>query len=244
MPPNTPISNVVLCITLLKYQKRDGYCGHEGLSVVRTLNILSIGETMSLIRTLLTAFLLMPNSALADQESEIIKGVMTCKVTEQKVLGSDVPSNYDGSQTFAGFKVGDQLAFEYGYQYQPRMLYVDLSIRDKTRMSMYLGDDDTFKARPGSLTVRSSLPQTKVPNTGFIQMSGDSWIEVAENISAQHLVLDRYAESNWEGLFVEGAGVLDMKATVAAFDCRTGTDAVKEIIKAACIERFDEATCK
>ena len=187
---------------------------------------------MYLIRLLLLVFLLMPNSALADQESEIIKGVMTCKVTEQKVLGSDVPSNYDGSDKHGGFKVGDQLSFEYGYQYQPRMLYVDLSIRDKTRMSMYLRDDDTFKARPGSLTVRSSLPQTKVPNT------------VAENISAQHLVLDRYAESHCEGLFVEGAGVLDMKATVAAFDCRTGTDAVKEIIKAACIERFDEATCK
>ena len=199
---------------------------------------------MYLIRLLLTVFLLMPNSALADQESEIIKGVMTCKVTEQKVLGSDVPSNYDGSDKHGGFKVGDQLSFEYGYQYQPRMLYVDLSIRDKTRMSMYLRDDDTWKARPGSLTVRSSLPQTKVPNLGFIQMSGDSWIEASDNIMAQHLVLNRYAESNWEGLFVEGAGVQDMKATVAAFDCRTGTDALKEIIEAACIERFDEATCK
>ena len=69
-------------------------------------------------------------------------------------------------------------------------------------------------------------------------------IEVANNILSQHLVLNRYAESNWEGLFVEGAGVQDMKATVAAFDCRTGTDALKEIIKAACIERFDEGTCK
>jgi len=198
---------------------------------------------MYLIRLLLTVFLLMPNSALADQESEIIKGVMTCKVTEQKVLGSDVPSNYDGSQTFAGFKVGDQLTFEYGYQYQPRMLYVELSIRDKTRMSMSLDDDDTWKARLGSLTVRSSIPQTKVPNLGNIQIISD-WIEASDNIFAQHLVLNRYAESNWEGLFVEGAGVQDMKATVAAFDCGTGTDALKEIIKAACVEKFDEATCK
>ena len=198
---------------------------------------------MYLIRLLLIVFLLMPNSALADQESEIIKGVMTCKVTEQKVLGSDVPSNYDGSQTFAGFKVGDQLAFGYGYQYQPRMLYVDLSIRDKTRMSMYLRDDDIYDARRTALTVKSTTPQTKVGTLGFIQMN-DSWIEVANNILSQHLVLNRYAESNWEGLFVEGAGVQDMKATVAAFDCRTGTDALKEIIKAACIERFDEATCK
>jgi len=198
---------------------------------------------MYLIRLLLIVFLLMPNSALADQESEIIKGVMTCKVTEQKVLGSDVPSNYDGSQTFAGFKVGDQLAFEYGYQYQPRMLYMDLSIRDKTRMSMYLRDDDIYDARRTALTVKSTTPQTKVGTLGFIQMN-DSWIEVADNLLSQHLVLNRYTESNWEGLFIEGAGVQDMKATVAAFDCRTGTDALKEIIKAACIERFDEATCK
>jgi len=198
---------------------------------------------MYLIRLLLIVFLLMPNSALADQKRDIIKGVMTCKVTEQKVLGSDVPSNYDGSEKFGGFKVGDQLAFEYGYQYQPRMLYVDLSIRDKTRMSMYLRDDDIYDARRTALTVKSTTPQTKVGTLGFIQMN-DSWIEVASNILSQHLVLNRYAESNWEGLFVEGAGVQDMKATVAAFDCRTGTDALKEIIKAACIERFDEATCK
>jgi len=198
---------------------------------------------MYLIRLLLTVFLLMPNSALADQKGETIKDVMTCRVTEQKVLGSDVPSNYDGSEKFGGFKVGDQLAFEYGYQYQPRMLYVDLSIRDKTRMSMYLRDDDIYDARRTALTVKSTTPQTKVGTLGFIQMN-DSWIEVANNILSQHLVLNRYAESNWEGLFVEGAGVQDMKATVAAFDCRTGTDALKEIIKAACIERFDEATCK
>jgi hypothetical protein len=198
---------------------------------------------MYLIRLLLTVFLLMPNSALADQKRETIKDVMTCRVTEQKVLGSDVPSNYDGSEKFGGFKVGDQLAFEYGYQYQPRMLYVDLSIRDKTRMSMYLRDDDIYDARRTALTVKSTTPQTKVGTLGFIQMN-DSWIEVANNILSQHLVLNRYAESNWEGLFVEGAGVQDMKATVAAFDCRTGTDALKEIIKAACIERFDEATCK
>ena len=198
---------------------------------------------MYLIRLLLTVFLLMPNSALADQKRETIKDVMTCRVTEQKVLGSDVPSNYDGSEKFGGFKVGDQLAFEDGYQYQPRMLYVDLSIRDKTRMSMYLRDDDIYDARRTALTVKSTTPQTKVGTLGFIQMN-DSWIEVANNILSQHLVLNRYAESNWEGLFVEGAGVQDMKATVAAFDCRTGTDALKEIIKAACIERFDEATCK
>lgn len=198
---------------------------------------------MYLIRLLLTVFLLMSNNALADQKRETIEDVMTCKVTEQKVLGSDVPSNYDGSEKFGGFKVGDQLAFEYGYQYQPRMLYVDLSIRDKTRMSMYLRDDDIYDARRTALTVKSSTPQTKVGTLGFIQMN-DSRIEVADNILSQHLVLNRYAESNWEGLFVEGAGVLDMKATVAAFDCRTGTDALKEIIKAACIERFDEATCK
>lgn len=198
---------------------------------------------MYLIRLLLTVFLLMSNNALADQKRETIEDVMTCKVTEQKVLGSDVPSNYDGSEKFGGFKVGDQLAFEYGYQYQPRMLYVDLSIRDKTRMSMYLRDDDIYDARRTALTVKSSTPQTKVGTLGFIQMN-DSRIEVADNILSQHLVLNRYAESNWEGLFVEGTGVLDMKATVAAFDCRTGTDALKEIIKAACIERFDEATCK
>lgn len=186
---------------------------------------------MLLTRTLLTILILSFNSALADEKWGVIRGDMTCRVTEQKVL--DV---MDGRATmYSGFQekfnVGDKLAFEYEYHLGGMSgLYVTLrdSLRSDIVMNSFVGgefaDVDVNQRRLIIEAVR-----------GGRILLGDNFIMVNDDLTRQ-ITLRRYYKSDWAGLYVESPNAITMTAHVVALDCRTGTDAIEKIIETATVE--------
>ena len=172
----------------------------------------------------LIAVVLAP-TVFAESRPTVIKGYMTCNVSEQKVLAVDDGRASVYSSFQEKFDVGDSLTFEYEYQsYKSGGFYAELKdiARSDTVMVQFLGGENV-DVNPKRLIAEDS-------SQGRILL-GQDYIMIRDSIARQ-ITLQRYYKSDWAGLYVSAPNALSMTAQVVALDCRTGTDAIEKIIEA------------
>lgn len=168
-------------------------------------------------------FLLPALQALAE-----VSGSLSCKVKSNKVIvvSEGITTEYKGYTD--DFNVGDELIFEYLAQLNDRGDgWLRCSLKDNQRGSIHLREDLFFGEHDHNYLY--SHPD-KIEAGNYVTkviISEDHFLCRGLN---EHLVLNRYYKSDYEGIAVSKPSLYGLRAQVVTFDCRTIENNIQKVI--------------